>query len=162
MSFVPVRNPSSQNVYAELTTSPWITTTSVLFRWFSCVTIPLLTFFSWLGTVICFPPESSQGYILIQLIVILTRKDFPRWKCVIVPPFSSGNGRFPEIKITTGPEHTPPHHSSWRSTPSLPPCWPVHVFPHTDIHMHEAFSVHSRPAQDLSVIQYGDLLYLFF
>lgn len=43
-------------------------------------------------------PEPSPGYILIQLIVILTRKDFPRWKWAITPPFSSGNGRFPRDK----------------------------------------------------------------
>lgn len=104
-------------------------------------------------------PEPSPGYILIQLIIILTRKDFPRWKWIIMPPFSSLNGRFPEIKITTGFEHSPPHHISWLSTPSLPPCWPVHVLPHTDIHMHKAFSVHSRPAGDLSYIQYGDLVW---
>lgn len=50
-----------------------------------------------------------QGVFLIQLIIILTRKDFPRWKWVIIPPFSSGNGRFPEIKITTALERSSPH-----------------------------------------------------
>lgn len=105
-------------------------------------------------------PELSQGYILIQLIIILTRKDFPRWKWVIMPPFSSGNGRFPEIKITTGLEHSSPHRISWLSTPSLPPCWPVHVLPHTDIHMHTArkILVPSRPAGDLNYTQCGDLV----
>lgn len=133
----------------------------VYYNFFIIPFVVPLTFPFWLRSLCA---SLRDTYILIQLIIILTRKVFPRWKWIIVPPFSSGNGRFPQIKITTQLwlVHTRPHHSSWLSTPSLAlltcSCSPTHWYPYVyasksqrtaaaeEANMHiELYTVFNRP-----------------
>ena len=69
-----------QHVYRELITLSWFATTSALFcKFFWCHNSSSDLSF-WLRTVICLTKSRHWGIFLIQLIIILTRKDFPRWK----------------------------------------------------------------------------------